>query len=283
MNELKSVCWNITTKCNEKCKFCYRIKDCRDSSYDENLKIIENIIKSKVEKISICGGEPLVYPDLMNIIKKIKKLNKNIIISLTTNGILLTNEKIEELSSYIDWISLDLDSTSQEIQSKITRNKHHIENVMRIINYVEDNKTNINIKINTVVSKFNLNEILEIAEFVNRHYVVKRWKLMKFHPVRGDALKNKEIFDITNIQFLKATSVLKNFKSEKCKISISDQESMKNSYFSIYPDGNVRLEENGVEKIVGNAMNCNLNEIFSTHKYRKDLQNSRFDDAIKEK
>ena len=78
MNRLYSICWNITNKCNESCKFCYR-KICDDNSLEENKRIFDNISQIKIDKISFCDGEPLLYDNLFELVnhnlRKIKEVN----------------------------------------------------------------------------------------------------------------------------------------------------------------------------------------------------------------
>ena len=85
MNELYSICWNITNKCNENCKFCYR-KICNDNTLNQNKKIFDNLSQIKVDKITFSGGEPLLYENLFELVDYIKLKQPNIKLSLTTNG-----------------------------------------------------------------------------------------------------------------------------------------------------------------------------------------------------
>lgn len=53
----RSVCWNITSKCNENCKFCYRVLTEQENDIEENKKILEVLAKLSVDKISWTGAK----------------------------------------------------------------------------------------------------------------------------------------------------------------------------------------------------------------------------------
>ena len=71
----RSLCWNITPRCNSYCKFCYRNLKKREIELSENMGIINIISKLKIEKITFSGGECLLYPNLIDLLKKCHKLN----------------------------------------------------------------------------------------------------------------------------------------------------------------------------------------------------------------
>src|SRR5208337_2267917 len=84
-----------TTKCNMNCEGCYREKG-DHRPLDSVIKELEGIKQvRRTDGISIAGGEPLMYPDLLNLVRYVASQGwKPIII---TNGTLLTPELIKDL------------------------------------------------------------------------------------------------------------------------------------------------------------------------------------------
>lgn len=85
MDSLYSVCWNITSNCNENCKFCFR-KKCHENTLEENKKVFDNFSKIKIHKLTFSGGEALLYKDLFELVDYIKEKDPSLILSLTSNG-----------------------------------------------------------------------------------------------------------------------------------------------------------------------------------------------------
>ena len=81
-----------TAQCNLNCYGCYR-KNIKDShkSLDEVKHELDFIqLKRKTDCISIAGGDPLLYPHIIELVSEIKKRGIKPIIN--TNGIALTKE-----------------------------------------------------------------------------------------------------------------------------------------------------------------------------------------------
>lgn len=67
------VCWNITTKCNEACKYCHRFLGINDLSYDENKRILDNLIKDGITDITWTRRRSNAISSLSRITKDSKR------------------------------------------------------------------------------------------------------------------------------------------------------------------------------------------------------------------
>ena len=67
-----SVCLWVNSLCNLDCQYCYaKPFTNRQMDYDRLLELIDEIIAMGVFDLTLAGGEPLLYPQIVDILKKI--------------------------------------------------------------------------------------------------------------------------------------------------------------------------------------------------------------------
>lgn len=60
--------------------------------------IIPRLVAMNVISVTLTGGEPFVHPDIMKITHELR--DKDLTVSLCTNGTLISEEQIEELAHF---------------------------------------------------------------------------------------------------------------------------------------------------------------------------------------
>ena len=245
----RSVCWNITSRCNENCKFCYRILTEKENDIEKNKKILEVLAKLSVDKISWTGGEALLYPNLIELLKISKSYG--IINNLLTNGKLLSEEKIIELEPYLDYITLSYDSNNSDTYKIMGRGERHGINVIKALDFIQENDINVKIKINTLVSEINKNEITDIGKTLEK-YIIERWRLFKFMPLRNCAISNSINFEISNEEFRQVISNVKDLYGKHIQISERNEDKIQSDYLLINSVGDFIITENMKDKKIYN-------------------------------
>ena len=245
----KEICWNITTRCNQGCRYCHRFLNINDLTFNENEKILNNLINDGVTDITWTGGEALIYKNIEELIKRAYK--KGIRNKLITNGKILANSNMRILN-YLDSLTLSLDSTNNKINQELGRGEEHYTNVKYILDYIKENNIDIKLRINTVATKLNIDNISEFILFLNE-YNIYAWRIFRFMPLRETAVKNKNEFEISDEQF--------KFIKEKCNkecnitnIEYREEDDMEKKYVLLVANGDIVITENGKDVTKGNAL-----------------------------
>lgn len=252
-----SICWNITSRCNENCQFCYRIICNKENTYEQNKKILETLIRLKVDKITWTGGESLLYPYLFDLMKEAHK--NNIRNNIITNGRILTPKIIDEIEEYTDYITFSLDALEDNVNNELGRGIEHGNHIIELLDYIKNNDKDIKVKLNSIVTKKNIDNIKEVIQ-VARNYSLGRWKLFKFVSLRGKSIENQEEFEIRDEQYEKAVKEIKNEKLN-CPIITCKEDELQERYLLINAVGDFLVTNNGKDELICDFENIDLDKI----------------------
>ncbi len=117
--------------CNFKCKFCPQSQH-SDHIIKDNLSMgtVKKVVGElnghnvKVKKIRFTGiGEPLVNPDIINILKYIREHHVTDCMELITNGNLLNESVCKELPQCLDIIRISIEGLSEKDYVEVTGSK----------------------------------------------------------------------------------------------------------------------------------------------------------------
>lgn len=161
MQRSVQVNWNVTEKCNLKCKHCYfSSNNSPELSKEEGLDLLEDIRRSFGKtRVPLGGGEPLLRKDIVDLVSFGSDIGLKL--SLATNGLLLSEEKAMELKKAgLNEVLLPIDGV-QETHDRI-RGKGSFEGVMRAARAAR--KAGIELVVDPCISKWNLKEIEDILD-----------------------------------------------------------------------------------------------------------------------
>ncbi len=164
---------SITNRCNVDCIYCHHdgmLESSSEMTPDEIYEICRIAKKLGVEKIRLSGGEPLVRPDIVEIVEKINSLDFKDI-SITTNGIFLEKFAQDLVDAGLDRVNVSLDTLDEETYQMIV-GKNVLQRVKDgIVKSCEVGMYPV--KINMVVmNNINNDEIMDMFEFTKEHGVI---------------------------------------------------------------------------------------------------------------
>jgi len=170
----QTVHWFYTSLCNEKCRFCF--KPVFADETDKSRTLAEKLVKGKIKKAVITGGEPLLLGNLEAGLKILNEAGIDTIIH--TNATLLNEGRIKSLVGLVDEIAVPIDSMNRNLQEYL-RGKDCLLQVKRALKQLEDK--DVRIGIHTVATSLNIKDIPEIYRFIKQHRF-DYWKIYEFNP-----------------------------------------------------------------------------------------------------
>lgn len=113
---LETIHWFTTSNCNLNCNGCFR--DRKVSPYCDSGKAVSLagiLADNGVTRIILGGGEPLLVPWIDHVGRILSK--EGAYVSLHTNGLLLSPDRMKRLVGVVNGVALPIDSVNEGIQA----------------------------------------------------------------------------------------------------------------------------------------------------------------------
>jgi len=171
---------SVTDRCNLRCTYCMPPEGLDWIPGDELLsaaelvRIVRLAVDQGVQEVRFTGGEPLVRPDLEEIIAGVASLPDPPSLSLTTNGIGLTTRAQTLKDAGLARINVSLDTLDAGRFRTLTR-RDRLDDVLAGIVAARDAGLSP-VKINTVLMRaINDDEVLSLVEWALDHGLALRF------------------------------------------------------------------------------------------------------------
>lgn len=243
LNGVSTIDFHITAKCKQACPYCWgprRFRNPVDTEIAQS--IIARIWELGVRRIVFTGGDPLYRADAPELIRFAKEIGLET--ALSTTGDFVTQMILESVSPYLDLISLPLDGSTEEINSK-TKYPGHYSAVMRSLKGLRS-YPNIDVKVCTPVTRHNLSDIPNIVRLIEAYSCTTQARVFYnvFQAFPRAMFKVKwENLIVSDEEF----SELKNQVGAGTKIRLYflDHKTLDKLYVMVFPDGSMTIPKGG--------------------------------------
>lgn len=181
---------SITDRCNMRCVYCMPFNNTewfeQDNilSYEEIIRLTTIFAGLGIEKIRVTGGEPTVRPKIEDLIRALSKVDGIKSISMTTNGLLLSDKAKQLKEVGLESVNISLD-TFRSDRFKSICGIDGVGKVLASIKAADD--AGLKLKINTVVIRgWNDNEVVDFASFARATGYTVRF--IEFMPLDGSGI-----------------------------------------------------------------------------------------------
>lgn len=193
---------HILEACNFRCLQCFsKFGAEKLLPVTDWMKIVDNCLAgADVSEFNIAGGEPMLYPGLVELAKYIR--SKGVKVSLITNGSLMDESWIKNYAGLYETIGFSVDSINDETNRKIGRcdrngNTILAGRIVELCGLIRRYAPECRIKINTVVSALNKDEVM--CDFIDE-IAADRWKILRMKPFQYGSFSNLDI-QVSNEEF----------------------------------------------------------------------------------
>ncbi len=146
---------SLTDRCNLRCTYCMPadfnnwLPNDELLTTNELMTVLQVAVDSGITEVRLTGGEPLLRPDIVEIVKQISALNNPPKLSLTTNGIRLVDLAQPLKDAGLERINVSLDTLQVDRFNQMTH-RDRLDDVLKGLKAARDSGLSP-IKINTVL------------------------------------------------------------------------------------------------------------------------------------
>ncbi len=166
---------SVIDRCNFRCTYCmpeenygqhYSFLQKKDwLTFGEIVRLVKLFVQLGVSKVRLTGGEPLLRPDLDQLVKQLSQLSLIQDMALTTNGSFLAGQAQELRDAGLSRLTVSLDTLDEKIFQHMNGNRGTVRQVLEGLQKAKDAGFQ-NIKINAVIQKdVNDSTVLDLVEY----------------------------------------------------------------------------------------------------------------------
>lgn len=177
---------SVTQRCNYHCTYCHREGEVERANISEEKMTLEEIVRIAkvavelgISRIKLTGGEPLMRSDICQIVEKIAAIPGLKDLSLTTNGLRLSETAKSLRECGLNRINISLASLNPETYSKLTGGD--LDKALEGVKAAVDAKFNP-VKLNMVLLKgVNVHHVSDMIAYAAKMGVILQ--LIELDPV----------------------------------------------------------------------------------------------------
>lgn len=177
-----SVNWHVWPRCNYRCSFCYGTFEGISQTLPREYAIqVPRLLRAAgTEKINFAGGEPTLCPHLPDLLRTSRE--EGLVTMIVTNATRLTDDYLDHIQEWTDWIAISVDSVSSAVEAYLGRGYgDHVELAKAAARRVK--ARGIQLKINTTVTGWTWQEDMHS---LLQELAPDRWKVFQVLRIRGE-------------------------------------------------------------------------------------------------
>jgi cyclic pyranopterin phosphate synthase len=176
---------SVMDRCNFRCPYCmpretfhehYRFLKANERlSFEEITRLTRLFVQLGVQKVRLTGGEPLLRPNISELVGELTALEGVQDVALTTNGVLLTQHAAELKANGLHRITVSLDTLDAEIFKQMSGGFDELDRVLEGIRAASAAGL-APIKLNCVVERgINDHTVLDLVEHFRGTGIIVRF------------------------------------------------------------------------------------------------------------
>ncbi len=199
------VVWNVTRACNLKCVHCYndsgRCRATDELSTADAKRVLDDLAQFGVPSVLFSGGEPLMRPDLFELIGYAVERGVRAVIS--TNGTLITTDKARQIKQHgVSYVGISLDGIGP-VNDKFRGVAGAFERAVGGIKNCQDASVRIGLRL--TLTKKNVQDLESLFDFFESQQI-ERACFYHFVPSgRGGTMADE---DLTHAQSREAVETI---------------------------------------------------------------------------
>src|SRR5579884_2927771 len=154
----------LTRRCNAKCDYCDHWREPKRKELDTD-GFVDVVRHFDPLAVTVCGGEPLIRKDAVEIVRRSKKLPGYRYVAIITNGWFMLEPKAQELlDAGIDQFNISL-NFPDERQDEDRKLRGLYDRIAHIVPWLT--RQGAHVQLNTILMQDNLDDVLDIVNLAD--------------------------------------------------------------------------------------------------------------------